>query len=302
MSNNTETTWDDVLDGLSLPTHNGDSQRQTPASSPIPVEPTPAPAASGGRPGYTDKGESSPLIRTRRADLVWFLTAPATKLLAAILTLALAGAAVTLYAIPAADAWWQEQTNPQPSPSEPQDPVIIDGDPVLYGAEDIEADFGADFDPMDGVRALDPEDGDITDDIEIRGEVDTTTSGGQVIRYGIEDSAGNTTHHWRTISVGEEPEFKSEDEDEEAVSEPTQPPAPARVSQTTSLTCTGDVTITFHASGGGNVVLSGSVSGSGSGSVSASTSVSGGGTVSAIATADGNVNIANEWAGNGNCS
>ena len=281
----TNTSWDEVLDGLDLP-----DTPPSPSSPPDDVpDSAPGQQATAGKPGYTHKGTLSPLIRTRRADVAWVLGAPVVKILTLLSALALGGAAVVLYAVPSVDAWWQEQTNPAPQVVET---VVIDGDPVLYGVEDTEVDHGADFDPMEGVRALDPEDGDITEDVQLQGEVDTTEPGTHAVRYEVEDSAGNTTHHWRTITVRAEPEAEEEDEE----------PSAPRVSTQASVSCTGNATVVFTATGGGNVVLSGSVNASGAGSASGSATVNGGGNVNATATADGNVRIAYEWSGTGTCS
>lgn len=120
-SSKVEPSWGDALDGLDLP--GGDSVPTEKSSQAASSDLAPPPAAHrepDGRPGHTQDGKRSALVRTRAGDLVWFLAAPASKFLAVLTILALVSAVALLYAKPRVEAWWQEQTNP-PEP----DPQII---------------------------------------------------------------------------------------------------------------------------------------------------------------------------------
>ncbi|TGY41857.1 DUF5011 domain-containing protein [Clostridium sartagoforme] len=71
--------------------------------------------------------------------------------------------------------------------------------PVIY-AEDRTIKVGDYFDPLDGVKAIDPEDNDITNDIVVTGDiVDVNTPGEYKITYTVEDSQKAKTT--KTIKV-----------------------------------------------------------------------------------------------------
>ncbi len=61
----------------------------------------------------------------------------------------------------------------------------------------------ADFDPLEGVSAIDNVDGDITDEIVITGLtlLDTSKTGTYFLKYTVEDSAGNLVEETRYITV-----------------------------------------------------------------------------------------------------
>ncbi|MBS5938562.1 immunoglobulin-like domain-containing protein [Clostridium sp.] len=71
--------------------------------------------------------------------------------------------------------------------------------PIIY-AEDRTIKVGDYFDPLDGVKAIDPEDNDITNDIVVTGDiVDVNTPGEYKITYTVEDSQKAKTT--KTIKV-----------------------------------------------------------------------------------------------------
>ncbi|OZG60743.1 Bacterial Ig-like domain (group 4) [Bifidobacterium lemurum] len=61
--------------------------------------------------------------------------------------------------------------------------------------------FGDEFDPMAGVTATDDNSGDLTDAIEVTGEVNTGKLGEYTLTYTVTDRAGNTTQVKRTVTV-----------------------------------------------------------------------------------------------------
>ena len=75
--------------------------------------------------------------------------------------------------------------------------------PVFYGIEDITITQYNVFFPLQGVRAVDDLEGDISDRVEIEGTVDTTALGTYEITYSIKDKAGNTTKVTRKVTVEE---------------------------------------------------------------------------------------------------
>lgn len=58
-----------------------------------------------------------------------------------------------------------------------------------------------------GYEAIDNCDGDITNNVEINGSIDTTKSGKYTLTYTIKDSSGNIASTTRTINILEEPNF-----------------------------------------------------------------------------------------------
>ena len=71
----------------------------------------------------------------------------------------------------------------------------------LYGSAAIQLEIGDNFQEP-GASAFDPEDGNISSQIEITGNVDTTQEGEYVLRYNVSDSDGNDANEvTRTVSV-----------------------------------------------------------------------------------------------------
>ena len=73
--------------------------------------------------------------------------------------------------------------------------------PTFEGISDLIIKLGEKVDLAEGVRALDVEDGDITDKMSIYGTIDVNTPGDYSIVYSVEDSHGNKTVITRTITV-----------------------------------------------------------------------------------------------------
>ncbi|MGL5693281.1 MAG: immunoglobulin-like domain-containing protein, partial [Peptostreptococcaceae bacterium] len=85
-------------------------------------------------------------------------------------------------------------TNPEPEKNEA---------PVLKGINDKTIKVGDNFDKMAGVSASDKEDGDLTDKINVLGNVDTSKAGKYILTYSVKDSKGLETVSKRTITVDE---------------------------------------------------------------------------------------------------
>lgn len=64
--------------------------------------------------------------------------------------------------------------------------------PVISGADDVAVEFGASFDPMAGVKAVDDVDGDVTGAVKVSGDtVDTSKPGAYTLVYTVSDAAGS---------------------------------------------------------------------------------------------------------------
>ena len=83
--------------------------------------------------------------------------------------------------------------------------VIKDEAPVITGVEDKTIEFGANFDPLDGVEVTDDRDNDIKSKLEVSGTVNTNLAGEYKLVYTVTDKAGNTTKAQRVITVKEQP-------------------------------------------------------------------------------------------------
>ncbi|TKI34498.1 LPXTG cell wall anchor domain-containing protein, partial [Bacillus mycoides] len=73
---------------------------------------------------------------------------------------------------------------------EKEKPVEIQG-PELTVPSETTVTVGDQFDPMSGVKAIDKEDGDITDKVIQFGEVDTSKTGTYEVKFLVRDSGGN---------------------------------------------------------------------------------------------------------------
>ena len=73
--------------------------------------------------------------------------------------------------------------------------------PVISGAEDITINLGDTFNPLNGVKASDSEDGDLTSKVSINGKVDNTKAGEYTLTYSVSDSKGAVTTVTRVVTV-----------------------------------------------------------------------------------------------------
>lgn len=82
--------------------------------------------------------------------------------------------------------------------------IVTDGSaPELSVSTPIELEVGEQFNYMDGVSAVDAEDGIITDRVTYTGYVDVNTAGLYVLTYSVTDSSSNTVNAKRTVVVND---------------------------------------------------------------------------------------------------
>ena len=67
--------------------------------------------------------------------------------------------------------------------------------------EEVTLNWNKSFNPLEGIKAIDNADGDITSKIEVENPVDNTTYGTYKVNYTIRDKAGNVTKMTRTVNV-----------------------------------------------------------------------------------------------------
>lgn len=78
------------------------------------------------------------------------------------------------------------------------------GTPTIEGLESINVQVGDDFDPLAGVYAIDNQEDDITDQIEVTDDnVDTSSAGNYTVSYRVENSRGGWFEYTRQITVSE---------------------------------------------------------------------------------------------------
>ncbi|WP_412678051.1 immunoglobulin-like domain-containing protein [Bacillus toyonensis] len=70
---------------------------------------------------------------------------------------------------------------------------------------------GDKFNPLSGVKAIDNEDGDITDKVTVDGSVDASKPGTYELTYTVSDSKGHTVTAKQTVTVKQKVESKDED-------------------------------------------------------------------------------------------
>ena len=80
-------------------------------------------------------------------------------------------------------------------------PIGSNEAPVISGADDITINLGDTFNPLNGVKASDSEDGDLTSKISINGKVDNTKAGEYTLTYTVSDSKGAVTTVTRVVTV-----------------------------------------------------------------------------------------------------
>ncbi|ENO3943117.1 immunoglobulin-like domain-containing protein [Aeromonas veronii] len=76
--------------------------------------------------------------------------------------------------------------------------------PVFSGVTDTTLELGTAFDPMTGVSAHDEEDGDLTAQIKVSGNVDSSKVGRYTLTYQVSDSAGQQVTQQRNVTVREQ--------------------------------------------------------------------------------------------------
>ncbi|MCO4328969.1 immunoglobulin-like domain-containing protein [Staphylococcus hyicus] len=77
--------------------------------------------------------------------------------------------------------------------------------PSIKGTSNTKITLGTQYNPLEGVKAYDAEDGDLTDQIKVNGHIDTSKTGTYQLEYKVADSDGaiETTH--RVIEVIDAP-------------------------------------------------------------------------------------------------
>lgn len=79
--------------------------------------------------------------------------------------------------------------------------VLSNEKPVISGASDIIVDINQPFDKMAGVSAYDKEDKDLTEKIEVKGDVDIKHKGTYILEYAVKDKDDNVTKVSRRVTV-----------------------------------------------------------------------------------------------------
>ncbi|KRF11335.1 hypothetical protein ASG90_16370 [Nocardioides sp. Soil797] len=82
--------------------------------------------------------------------------------------------------------------------------------PTIEMTPSVEVNVGEEFDPLAGVTATDDSDGDVTDQIQVIGEVDVTRAGAFALTYVVSDANGNQTIAPRTVRVVEPVDDRAE--------------------------------------------------------------------------------------------
>lgn len=86
--------------------------------------------------------------------------------------------------------------------------------PVISGADDVAVEFGASFDPMAGVKAVDDVGGDVTGAVKVSGDtVDTSKPGAYTLVYTVSDAAGDEASVTRVATVKEKTPVEPGDKD-----------------------------------------------------------------------------------------
>src|SRR5699024_2326453 len=101
------------------------------------------------------------------------------------------------------------ELTPEPDPEDSIKPVI-----ELKGENPMEIEVGEEYEEP-GAAAEDNVDGDITDNIEVEGKVDTSTVGSYEVVYTVVDAAGNKATETRMVYVIDLDEDDNNDEEED---------------------------------------------------------------------------------------
>lgn len=83
----------------------------------------------------------------------------------------------------------------------PEETVVVDQDPVISGAVNRTINRGDQFIPLQGITAMDEEDGDLTDQITYTGNVNPNVANTYQATYSVVDSAGNLATVTITVTV-----------------------------------------------------------------------------------------------------
>ncbi|MCY9804544.1 glycosyl hydrolase family 18 protein [Vibrio scophthalmi] len=75
--------------------------------------------------------------------------------------------------------------------------------PVFSGVSDTTVLIGSAFNPLTGVTATDAEDGELTEQIRVSGQVDTAVAGTYALEYAVTDSANQTVRVERNVVVND---------------------------------------------------------------------------------------------------
>ncbi|OSM10757.1 cell wall anchor protein [Bacillus toyonensis] len=86
-----------------------------------------------------------------------------------------------------------------------------DTEPKLTVPTRTTINVGDKFNPLSGVKAIDNEDGDITDKVTVDGSVDASKPGTYELTYTVSDSKGHTVTAKQTVTVKQKVESKDED-------------------------------------------------------------------------------------------
>lgn len=82
-----------------------------------------------------------------------------------------------------------------------RDVVVTNDAPVIHVSGNNQTEVGHAFDPLQGVTADDYQDGDLTTEIKVAGDVDTSKPGDYELTYTITDKNGTVTTLKRTVTV-----------------------------------------------------------------------------------------------------
>ncbi|UEX89496.1 immunoglobulin-like domain-containing protein [Staphylococcus ratti] len=77
--------------------------------------------------------------------------------------------------------------------------------PSIKGISNTKITIGANYNPLEGVKAYDKEDGDLTDKIKVKGHIDTSKTGTYHLEYKVADSDGAIETTQRIIEVVDAP-------------------------------------------------------------------------------------------------